>query len=214
MAIQRGQPVARILPAECRDGHQDDPDRTKEQPAPLEDGRGGGIEDDRQCQGRPEPGQRGVPRGPEESEDLDGGKDGDDRDGGREDGAPEGQDDEQDRDEDGGADRPLAHASSPARQRPNRRWRRGVLEEGGVEGVGSELRPEQVGEVQLGVLGLPDQEVADALLAAGPDQEVERREADGVEACLDGVLVDLVGRETVRQAAPGGIDDLRAGRSS
>ena len=33
--------------------------------------------------------------------------------------------------------------------------------------------PERVGEIELAVGGLPHQEIADALLAAGPDEEVD-----------------------------------------
>src|SRR3954452_24425931 len=46
------------------------------------------------------------------------------------------------------------------------------LEQGGVECVGTEVRPQAVGEDELRVGGLPDQEVADPLLPARPDHEV------------------------------------------
>ena len=57
---------------------------------------------------------------------------------------------------------------------------------------------------------LPDQEVADAVLAAGPDEQVQRRQPDGVQARVDGVLVDLLGGQPVGDAAPGGVHDLVA----
>ena len=90
----------------------------------------------------------------------------------------------------------------------------GELEQGRVEGVGSEVRPQEVGEVELRVLGLPDQEVADAVLATGPDQQVERRQAHGVQTGVDRRLVDLVGRSPSVETAPGRRRRSRAGRSS
>ena len=59
--------------------------------------------------------------------------------------------------------------------RPKRRSRCRYQRERGVEGGGVEVRPQQVGEVQLGVRELPEQEVGDALLAAGADEQVRLR---------------------------------------
>src|SRR5687767_9605974 len=47
-----------------------------------------------------------------------------------------------------------------------------VLAERGLECRPVEVRPERVAEHELGVRALPQQEVRDPLLAAGPDQEV------------------------------------------
>src|SRR5687767_6953478 len=47
-----------------------------------------------------------------------------------------------------------------------------VLAERGLERSPVEVRPERVAEDELGVSALPQQEVRDPLLAAGPDQEV------------------------------------------
>src|SRR5689334_11743252 len=41
-----------------------------------------------------------------------------------------------------------------------------------AERLGAEIGPERLGEVELGVGELPEQEVGDALLAAGADEEV------------------------------------------
>ena len=54
-------------------------------------------------------------------------------------------------------------------QPPNRRLAALVLGDGRVEVVVGEVRPELVAEDQLGVGRLPEQEVARALVAAGPD---------------------------------------------
>jgi hypothetical protein len=44
----------------------------------------------------------------------------------------------------------------------------GELEQRGVQRLGVEVRPEELADVELGVRRLPDQEVAQALLAARP----------------------------------------------
>ena len=94
--------------------------------------------------------------------------------------------------------------SAPESARPP-----GELEEGGVEGVGPEVRPEDLGRVELGVGRLPDQEVREPLLAAGPDHEVGIGQAGGVERLGDRVLVDLVGCD-----APLGQEPRNASTSS
>ena len=90
----------------------------------------------------------------------------------------------------------------------------GELEERGVEGVRSEVGPERLGEVELGVGRLPDQEVRQALLAAGPDDEVRVGQADRVERRADGGLVDVLGRDAARREPPDGIDELGPARRS
>src|SRR3990172_2501308 len=54
----------------------------------------------------------------------------------------------------------------------------------------SEIRPERLREVKLGVGGLPEQEVADPFLAGRPDEKVWVREAGGVEGPRDRRFVD------------------------
>src|SRR5687768_8634015 len=44
-----------------------------------------------------------------------------------------------------------------------------------VEGALVEVRPQTVDEMQLGVCALPEEEIAQALLATGADQEVDLR---------------------------------------
>ena len=91
------------------DGDEDDADGHEQDAAPLKDVRERRIGDDRECQDAPQQWQRRVARATEEREDLARGEDRDDRDACRQDDAADGQDHEEDRDEDGGADRPLAH---------------------------------------------------------------------------------------------------------
>ena len=44
-----------------------------------------------------------------------------------------------------------------------------------------EIRPEGVGEIELGVSGLPEKKIADAFLAARPDDQVRVRQLGGIE---------------------------------
>src|SRR6185295_4388318 len=84
----------------------------------------------------------------------------------------------------------------------------GELRKGRVEGVRSEVRPEHIAHVQLGVGRLPDEEVREALLAAGPDHEVRVRQAGRVQRAGDGRLVDRLGRGPARREAPERIYEL------
>ena len=91
-------------------------------------------------------------------------------------GPPKSEDDEQDRNEHGRTDRSLTHlVRDPVRSATEAAMAAGELEQRGVEGVGAEVRPERLARVELGVGRLPDQEVGEALLAAGPDDEVRVR---------------------------------------
>src|SRR6185312_1324029 len=54
----------------------------------------------------------------------------------------------------------------------------------------AEVGPENGGDVQLGVGGLPEQEVGDAHLAGGADHQVELRKMSGIEAAADRFLID------------------------
>ena len=84
----------------------------------------------------------------------------------------------------------------------------GELEQRGVEGVRPEVRPEGVAGVELGVGGLPDEEVREALLAAGADDEVRVGQAGRVERAADRRLVDLGRRDAAGGKLPDRIDDL------
>ena len=67
-----------------------------------------------------------------------------------------------------------------------------LLERGFQIGLG-EVGPQGLAEDELGVGALPEQEVAGALLAAGPDDQVGVRLAGGVELVAEALLVDVVG---------------------
>ena len=56
---------------------------------------------------------------------------------------------------------------------PNRRSRRAKDVERFGEIFGPEIRPHPFGEIQFGVSALPEQEVGQSLLAAGPDDEID-----------------------------------------
>src|SRR5690606_4940421 len=66
-----------------------------------------------------------------------------------------------------------------------------------------EVRPERVGEVQLRVRGRPDEEVADAELAARADEEVDRADLHGGEDRAEQALVDALGIELALRRALG-----------
>src|SRR6478735_7497815 len=58
----------------------------------------------------------------------------------------------------------------------------------------AEIGPQRVDEHQLGIGTLPEQEIADALLAAGADQEVGVGHAGGQQLALEQILVDALRR--------------------
>src|SRR5947209_2520631 len=74
----------------------------------------------------------------------------------------------------------------------------------------SEVGPEGLAEVDLGVGELPEKEVGDAHLAAGAHDQFQRREARGPEAVLDGLGVDLLGAQLVLGHFADHGDDLLA----
>src|SRR5215204_931020 len=76
--------------------------------------------------------------------------------------------------------------------------------------LGGEVGPQRFRHVELGVGYLPEQEVRDAQLAAGPDQQVDLGYVGGVEVTGERHLVDVLRRETVCDYPPGGVHDLRA----
>src|SRR4029079_2076035 len=87
-----------------------------------------------------------------------------------------------------------------------------VLEERVVECLRPEVRPQDVAEHELRVGALPDQEVADPLLAARPDEEVGGRHPRGVQGVRDGALIDRLGRDATRGQPSEGVHELRAPR--
>src|SRR6185503_20708565 len=90
----------------------------------------------------------------------------------------------------------------------------GVGVERGVEILAAEVGPEGAREVELGVGRLPEEEVGDAELAAGADDEVERRQIAGREQAAELVGIEAgrveaaAGRQ--RQRAAGRLDDRLA----
>ena len=91
----------------------------------------------------------------------------------------------------------------------------GVFGEGELELGLVEVGPEDGGEDDLGVGGLQEQEVAEAELAGGTDDEVRIGQAGGLEAGFDGGPVDRVGLQPaggdVRGERTRGGHDLLAG---
>src|SRR5271169_3597033 len=79
-----------------------------------------------------------------------------------------------------------------------------------VQVTATHVGPQDVGEEELAVSDLPEEEVRDAGLARGADDEVGVGHVREVEVTPDGLLVDLVGRSALRDEGPDGIDDLGA----
>ena len=93
-------------------------------------------------------------------------------------------------------------------RRPKRRWRCAKR----FERVGQtdfvELRPVRVREIQFAVREIPQQKVADALVAAGANAQIRRRQIAERQQSADGMFVDLVGIDLARA------DGLRETRAS
>src|SRR5829696_878360 len=68
--------------------------------------------------------------------------------------------------------------------------------EGPQELIGGEVRPQRIRHVELGVGYLPEQEVRDAKLAAGPDHELEFGYLRCVEVTDLGHLVYILSSDT------------------
>src|SRR5689334_3050111 len=71
-----------------------------------------------------------------------------------------------------------------------------------------EVGPQRLGYPDLRVGDLPEQEVADAHLAAGPDQQIGIRLPRRVEKIAEAPLVEVVGIDPRRQHALHRVDDL------
>ena len=67
------------------------------------------------------------------------------------------------------------------------------IEQGGFQGIGIEVRPEHIGDVNFGIRQLPEQEIADAMFPAGADQQIGILFASCEQFGGDAVLVDAVG---------------------
>src|SRR6478609_311306 len=76
-----------------------------------------------------------------------------------------------------------------------------ILRDGTLQVVPREVGPEPLEKDKLGIGALPEQDIADALLAAGADQEIGIGYAGGIEEALELVLVDLAGIDDLGAAA-------------
>src|ERR687897_3160623 len=76
--------------------------------------------------------------------------------------------------------------------------------------IRGEVWPQRIRHVEFGVGYLPEQEVGDAELAAGPDHQVDLGYVGGVEVIGEGHLVDVLRGETVCDYPAGGVHDLGA----
>ena len=60
-----------------------------------------------------------------------------------------------------------------------------------LEGLSIEIGPAEISDMNLGIGQLPEQEIADPLLAAGPNQQIRIRLACSEQLCCQGILIDL-----------------------
>src|SRR3954463_12312671 len=89
---------------------------------------------------------------------------------------------------------------------------RGVLLDRGPQVATVVVRPQRVLEHQFGVRRLPQQEVRDALLAAGANEEIDVRHLRLVEVAREHLVADLrrveaAGRDVARERSRG-VSDL------
>src|SRR5205814_10375488 len=74
---------------------------------------------------------------------------------------------------------------------------RAVGDDRRVERSRVEVGPQRVGEIELAVRELPEQEVADALLAAGADEQIGLRRVAHRQIRRERLLADLLARRVV-----------------
>src|SRR4029079_19418547 len=84
-----------------------------------------------------------------------------------------------------------------------------VLEEGDEEVPAPEVRPQHGAHRKLRVGYLPEEEVREAHLAAGPHDEVGVGLAGGVQAACERLLVEILRRHALPQEGAAGTDHLR-----
>ena len=77
------------------------------------------------------------------------------------------------------------------------------IEQGGFQGIGIEVRPEHIGDMNFGIGQLPEQEIADAVFPAGADQQIGLLFASCEQFGGDAVLVDAVGVQLSGSSALG-----------
>src|SRR2546425_1112600 len=73
----------------------------------------------------------------------------------------------------------------------------------------AEIGPQRFGDPDLSIGDLPQQKIADAHLAAGPNQEIGIRLAGGVEKIAEALLIECICGNTGGDRAARGINDLR-----
>src|SRR5450631_661416 len=72
-----------------------------------------------------------------------------------------------------------------------------------AEFVDGEIGPVDLGEVRFGVGKLPEQEITDAHLAAGPDQEIRIRQPARIQVASENLHADVISRELAGQHVAG-----------
>src|SRR3954454_18126010 len=101
----------------------------------------------------------------------------------------------------------LRDRSRSIRSAPEPALARGVFREGEVEVVGAEVGPQGLRDDELRVGRLPDQEVGQAMLAAGSNDEVRIRKVGRVELLGEGRFVDRIRADPGPDDRPDGIDE-------
>src|SRR5882672_10407850 len=110
---------------------------------------------------------------------------------------------------------PRMAADRIRRSRPRYRWLRPVgesavdaaiapltpakLDDRLLQMLLAEIRPQGVDEHQFGVGALPEQEIADALFAAGADEQIRIGDARSQQLTLEARFIDLVSRNLSRR---------------
>src|SRR5690349_15886407 len=77
-----------------------------------------------------------------------------------------------------------------------------------------EIGPQRLADVQLGVGQIPQQEIADAVIATGADEQIRIADLRERELARETLLVDLLGTQRtardLRRQAPRGLQDVPA----
>src|SRR5262245_56813061 len=86
-----------------------------------------------------------------------------------------------------------------------------LIGEHGLEQMAAaEIGPQRFGDPDLGVRDLPEQDVADAHLAARPDQQIRIGLPGGVEEVAEATLVEIIGTHAGGNRATRRVHDFRA----
>src|SRR2546423_523375 len=79
-----------------------------------------------------------------------------------------------------------------------------VGDDGFEQMAAAEVGPQRLGDPDFGVRNLPQQEIADAHLAARPNQQIGIRLAGRIQELAEAPLVELLGRDPRRDRAARG----------